>query len=89
MIYARDISLCLTEPEHSSIVNHLPATITAIDYNNTNALITLKCAEQVFYAQISLWSAIRMALVVNANIYLQFKANAVHSYHYTGSITHA
>lgn len=89
MIYARDISLCLNEPEHSSIVNHLPATITAIDYNNTNALITLKCAEQVFYAQISLWSAKRMALVVNANIYLQFKANAVHSYHYTGSTTHA
>ena len=89
MIHARDISLCLTEPEHSSIVNHLPATITAIDYNNTNALIALKCADQVFYAQISLWSAKRMALVVNANIYLQFKANAVHSYHYTGSITHA
>jgi len=83
IIYARDISISTTKPEHSSIVNHLSATITAIQYSNTNALVTLKAAEQEFYAQISLWSAKRMALATQANVYLQFKANAVHSYHYT------
>ena len=89
IIYARDISICLTAPEHSSIVNHLPATITAIQHNKTNALITLECAEQAFYAQISLWSATRMALSEKMAVYIQFKANAVHSYHYTGPIPHA
>jgi len=89
IIYARDISICLSEPEHSSIVNHLPATITAIQHNKTNALITLQCAEQAFYAQISLWSATRMALSTQGTIYIQFKANAVHSYHYTGPTPHA
>ncbi|SEK74572.1 molybdate transport system ATP-binding protein [Colwellia chukchiensis] len=83
IIYARDISISTTKPEHSSIVNHLSATITAIHYRHRHALVTLKVAEQVFYAQISLWSAKRMALAVEHNVYLQFKANAVHSYHYT------
>ena len=85
IIYARDISISLTKPEHSSIVNHLSATISAIANSKTHALITLQVAEQQFYAQISLWSANRMALTTKANVYIQFKANAVHSHHYTES----
>lgn len=83
IIYARDISISTTKEEYSSIVNHLPATITAIQYSKTNALVTLDIGLQQFYAQISLWSAKRMALVTQASVYLQFKANAVHSYHFT------
>ncbi|WP_191321727.1 molybdenum ABC transporter ATP-binding protein [Colwellia sp. C1TZA3] len=83
IIYARDISISKTKPEHSSIVNHLPATISAIQQGKTNALVTLNTSEQPFYAQISLWSAKRMALTTQSRVYIQFKANAVHSYHYT------
>jgi molybdate transport system ATP-binding protein len=83
IIYARDISISKTKPEHSSIVNHLPATISVIQYRKTNALVTLKTSEQEFYAQISLWSAKRMALTTHSKVYIQFKANAVHSYYFT------
>ncbi|MBA6328344.1 molybdenum ABC transporter ATP-binding protein [Colwellia sp. MB02u-6] len=83
IIYARDISINKTKPEHSSIVNHLPASISVIQYNKTNALVTLKTSEQEFYAQISLWSAKRMALTTQSKVYIQFKANAVHSYYFT------
>lgn len=85
MIYARDISISITKPEHSSIVNHLPATIIEIQYGKTNALVTLKSGEQQFFAQISLWSKKRLALTIQSTVYIQFKANAVHSYHYTES----
>jgi molybdate transport system ATP-binding protein len=83
IIYARDISISNTKPEHSSIVNHLPATISEIKYSKTNALVTLNTNEQAFYAQISLWSAKRMALTTQSRVYIQFKANAVHSYYFT------
>ena len=89
IIYARDISISTTKPEHSSIVNQLSATIIAIKPGATSALITLQCAEQEFYAQISLWSAKRMALTLNLAVYIQFKANAVHSYHSTESTVDA
>jgi molybdate transport system ATP-binding protein len=83
IIYARDISISNTTPEHSSIVNYLPASISEIKYSKTNALVTLNTNEQPFYAQISLWSAKRMALTTQSRVYIQFKANAVHSYYFT------
>ena len=89
MIYARDISISTTKPEHSSIVNHLPVIISAIKYSKTNALVTLNAGQQQFYAQISLWSAKRMALTIQTTVFIQFKANAVHSYHYTEPKIHA
>jgi molybdate transport system ATP-binding protein len=89
IIYARDISISTTKPEHSSIVNQLPATVTSIKSGATSALITVQCAEQEFFTQISLWSAKRMALTLNLAVYIQFKANAVHSYHSTESTTNA
>lgn len=89
IIYARDISISTTKPEHSSIVNHLSANIIAIQHSKTNALVTLETGEQKFYAQISLWSAIRMELTTQARVFIQFKANAVHSYHNTEQTIHA
>tara|TARA_B110000438_G_C15791618_1_gene640938 strand:- start:13 stop:1218 length:1206 start_codon:yes stop_codon:yes gene_type:complete len=89
MIYARDISISITKPEHSSIVNHLSATITAIKHGKTNVLVALKAGEQQFFAQISLWSKKRLALTTQSTVYIQFKANAVHSYHYTEPSNHA
>lgn len=80
IIYARDISISTTKPEHSSIVNQLAATITDIQHRATSALITVQCDEQIFYAQISLWSATRMSLISGLAIYIQFKASAVHTY---------
>ncbi len=89
LIYARDISISITKPEHSSIVNHLPATISKIEYGKTSALVTLTVNEQQFYAQISLWSAKRMALTQALSVYIQFKANAVHTYHYKELVNNA
>ena len=89
IIYARDISISTTKPEHSSIVNQLAAAITTIKHGTTSALITLQCADQEFYAQISLWSAKRMALTLNLSVYIQFKANAVHTFHSTEPSIHA
>ncbi len=89
IIYARDISISTTKPEHSSIVNQLPGTITEIKQGITSALVKVQCAQQEFYAQISLWSATRMALTLNSQVYIQFKANAVHSFHSTESENHA
>ena len=89
IIYARDISISTTKPEHSSIVNQLAGNISEINQGTTSAIIIVQCSQQKFYAQISLWSAARMALTVGLPVYIQFKANAVHSFHLTEPSTHA
>lgn len=89
MIYAGDISISTTKPEQSSIVNHLAATINTITLNETNALVTVNAFGQIFYTQISIWSVKRMALTQGKNIFIQFKANAVHSFQDMESLDHA
>jgi molybdate transport system ATP-binding protein len=85
-ILARDISISLTEPVNSSIVNHLFAKITAITTINNNALITAICDKddqiQEFFISISVFSQQKLALNVMQAVYLQFKASAVRTYLY-------
>jgi molybdate transport system ATP-binding protein len=78
-IFASDISITKHEHSGSSIVNHLAAKITNITIQQRNTLITVQCQQQVFYAQISLWSTQRLALEVGDDIFIQFKASAVHT----------
>jgi molybdate transport system ATP-binding protein len=78
-IFASDISITKHEHSGSSIVNHLAAKITSITIQQRNTLITVRCQQQIFYAQISLWSTQRLALEVGDDIFIQFKASAVHT----------
>ncbi len=83
-ILATDISISLTEPTNSSIVNHLLANIKTIYMLNNKVLITAYCAkgggEQTFFIEISAFSQQKLALTIGQQVYLQFKAGAVRTY---------
>jgi len=86
-ILARDISISLTEPLNSSIVNHLFAKIRSISIQGHNVLITAvcgdkKCNQQEFFVNISAFSQQKLALKIDQAVYLQFKASAVRTYLY-------
>lgn len=86
-ILARDISISLTEPLNSSIVNHLFAKIKTINIQGHHVLITAVCGEnenelQEFFVNISAFSQQKLALCKDQNVYLQFKASAVRTYLY-------
>jgi molybdate transport system ATP-binding protein len=79
-ILASDISICLSEPIDSSIVNHLSGNIVAIENSNHSSqqvLVTVKCGEQNFFVSISYFSQQKLALECKQKVYLQFKASAV------------
>ena len=79
-ILASDISICLTEPHDSSVVNQLSGLITAIHQNASNVLITVRCSYQDFFVNISRYSQKKLALTENQAVYLQFKASAVRTF---------
>lgn len=79
-ILASDISLSLTEPIDSSIVNQLPAEISKIQQNEHQVLISLQCNQQTFFAAISALSLEKLALTVGLKVYMQFKASAIRTY---------
>lgn len=81
-ILARDISISLTEPLNSSIVNHLLAEISAVSVKNNNVLVTAKCNGQEFFVEISIFSQQKLRLKIAQKVYLQFKAGAVRTYLY-------
>lgn len=86
-ILASDISICLSEPKNSSIVNHLSGKISAIessmiDETTHSVLITVVCSTQAFFVHISSYSQQKLALSINQDVYLQFKAGAVRTYLY-------
>lgn len=81
-ILARDISISLTEPFNSSIVNHLFAKISNITIEDNHVLITAICGEQEFFVNISAFSQQKLALSKDQHVYLQFKAGAVRTYLY-------
>ena len=85
-ILATDISISLTEPINSSIVNHLLAKISMIEVQNNKVLVTASCkkidGEQLFFIEISAFSQQKLALTLGQMVYLQFKAGAVRTYLY-------
>ena len=76
-IMAHDISISLTEPTNSSIVNHLFGHITEIKQRDKNALLTVNCGSQPFFVNISTFSQQKLALTLKQGVYLQFKVGAV------------
>ncbi|MBL4765118.1 MAG: molybdenum ABC transporter ATP-binding protein [Colwellia sp.] len=86
-ILASDISICLNEPQNSTIVNQLSGQIKAIessalDESTHSVLITVICSAQEFFVHISSYSQQKLALAINQQVYLQFKAGAVRTYLY-------
>ena len=79
-ILASDISICLTEPTNSSIVNHLFGTICQISHQKANVLVMVNCGSQPFFVTISAFSQQRLALTIAQGVYLQFKASAVRTF---------
>jgi len=86
-ILASDISICLSEPQNSTIVNHLSGSISAIESSSIDkathsVLVTVVCSGQEFFVHISTFSQQKLALSINQPVYLQFKAGAVRTYLY-------
>jgi len=79
-ILASDISICLTEPTNSSIVNHLFGTISQITHQTSNVLVTVNCGSQQFFVTISAFSQQKLALSKAQDVFLQFKASAVRTF---------
>ena len=79
-ILASDISISLTEPSNSSIVNHLFGTIQQISCIENKVLLTVNCASQEFFVTISAFSQQKLSLTSQQQVYLQFKASAVRTF---------
>jgi molybdate transport system ATP-binding protein len=102
-ILASDISLSVSQPNDSSIVNQLSGVISHIEENDHQVLVSVQCPidllnassqskltvvdneseanqQQVFFASISSFSLHKLALKVDQEIYLQFKASAIRTF---------
>jgi len=79
-ILASDISIALTEPNDSSIVNQLFGTIKEVSHDKTNVLLIVCCGSQDFFVTISAFSQQKLSLSTKQQVYLQFKAGAVRTF---------
>jgi len=79
-ILASDLSISLTEPINSSIVNHFTGIISRIEVQHNQVLLTIDCGEQPFFVTISLYSQQKLDLKIKQQVYLQCKASAVRTF---------
>jgi len=79
-ILASELSICLTEPINSSIVNHFIGIISQIENQQNQVLLTVNCGDQPFFVTISAFSQQKLALQINQSVYLQCKASAVRTF---------
>jgi len=78
LIHAKDVSLCLTPPEDSSILNCIPVIVDSIkDKTNGKYEVTAKLGEQLIVAMISYRSAKALGLEEGKSVFAQFKATAM------------
>ncbi len=85
-ISANDVSITLSDPIDSSIVNQLAGTIVKIEpgkSNSQNILVTIQCNQQEFFALITAWSYKQLKLSINTPVHVQFKAGAVRTLYQT------
>ena len=79
-INAKDVSICLSPPEESSISNILPGTITRIEESESpgERVITIKISEnQYLLATITYASTKRLSLHINCHVWAQIKSVVV------------
>ena len=78
LIHAKDVSLCLSPTEDSSILNCIPVVVDSIkDKSNGKYEVSAKLGEQVIVAMISYRSAKVLELEKGKSIFAQFKATAM------------
>jgi molybdate transport system ATP-binding protein len=74
-IMARDVSLSLTPPEESSILNQLTAQIESMTTEGeANMLLRLKVGQHILLCRITRLSADKLQLKIGQRIYAQIKA---------------
>lgn len=77
-IHARDVSLCLERPEHSSILNILDAEIDSLQTEpQGQMLVRLQAGKAILLARISQKSAARLNLKPGLRLYAQIKTAAL------------
>jgi len=75
---ARDVSIALSEPQQSSILNILPATVVAIDHEETNrSLLRLAVGNVPLLARLTRKSALQLGLAPGMTVYAQIKGVAL------------
>ena len=82
-IPARDVSLALTKPEGSSILNIIEGQIKAIHTDNASpaAVVVVRCGNQQILARITRKSLSDMKLTVGQQIFAQIKGVALIANH--------
>lgn len=77
-IPARDVSIALTAPQQSSILNTLPAVIDAIEHSDgARVLLRLKLGDQYILARLTHKSLDQLQLCVGQKVYAQIKSVAL------------
>ncbi|RLQ22168.1 molybdenum ABC transporter ATP-binding protein [Seongchinamella sediminis] len=77
-IPARDVSVCRSRPEDSSILNILPVTVSDIeDCRGARLLLRLQLGQQYLLARITRKSAQRLALASGDRLFAQIKSAAL------------
>ncbi|MGI9250829.1 MAG: molybdenum ABC transporter ATP-binding protein [Pseudohongiellaceae bacterium] len=78
-VLARDVSLSLTEDKASSILNRIPATVTAIDSAREGSmqLVKLQAGEVAFLARLTRKSVQNLNLQPGLQVWAQFKSVAI------------
>lgn len=78
-VQARDVSLALEKPQHSSVLNQLPARIEAIEPGNHPAqtLVRLALGDNALLAHVTRYSADQLQLQPGLEVWVQIKAVAL------------
>ena len=74
ILEADKVSISKQSSEHSSMLNELPANITAIEPKQTNVLVSLIVGQQHIYSEITHYSVNKLKLNIGDLVYVQFKA---------------
>ena len=77
-IAARDVSICTTQPEHTSVQNLLPCTVKSVTSgaHPSEVLVQLSCGETILLASITARGAAALNLVPATAVWAQIKSVA-------------
>jgi len=78
-VLARDVSITLEEPRHTSIQNHLPCTIESIapDAHASQLLLRLRCGPSVLLARLTRRAQDTLGLYPGRSVWAQVKSVAL------------
>ncbi len=74
-IMARDVSLCLEQPQNTSILNCIPTIVkNCVDDLNMHVIISLNAGDNIILARITRKSAHALGITVGLKVYAQVKS---------------